>query len=99
MDLARAGKALSKARRDASPQAIGPTPPVLAGIILDTHLSPLYNSHCFFGGKHEENISTKYQKKEEEPRLQKKNEHEVRKGYYKKEEAERQEEVECLKAL
>ncbi|OFW59339.1 MAG: hypothetical protein A2V52_08370 [Actinobacteria bacterium RBG_19FT_COMBO_54_7] len=67
--------------------------------MLDTPTTRLYNSACFFGGKNEENISTKYQKKEEEPRLQKKNEHEVRKGCFKKEEAKGQKEAECLKAL
>jgi hypothetical protein len=49
-------------------------------------------------GKDEKDISTEYQKKEEEPRLPQEDEHKVRKGYYKEEEAKRQKEVECLKA-
>ena len=52
--------------------------------------------HVFLEVKHEKNISTKYQKKEKEPRVQKKDEYKVRKGYYKEEEAIRQKEVERL---
>jgi hypothetical protein len=52
----------------------------------------------FWRKKHEKNLSTEYQKKEEEPRLPQENEHEVRKGYPQKEEAEGQKEVERLKA-
>jgi hypothetical protein len=53
----------------------------------------------FFWRNNEKNISTEYQKKEKEPRLQEKDEHEVWEGCYKKEEAKGQKEVECLKAL
>jgi ribonuclease P protein component len=49
--------------------------------------------------RHEKNLSAEHQKKEKKPRLQEKNEHEVRKGYIKKKEAEGQKEVERLNGL
>ena len=66
--------------------------------MLDTPRGHIYNFHVFLEVKNEKNISTKYQKKEEEPRLPQEDEYKVRKGYYKEEEAKRQKEVECLKA-
>jgi len=63
---------------------------------LDTPWDHGYNFHVFLEVEHEKDVPAEYQKKEKEPRVQKKDEHKVRKGYYKEEEAKRQEEVERL---